>query len=175
MSLTNTDHTDMCYRSTRRGFIRAGSMALLSAGLWLSSDVIAFGQEKTKAEADPAVQQQSRGMLTRSKFKPYQSEYFVVRVNGETIYLQLLEISDLAFESISDSARSKKDSPSFKAKLQEESFSLIFRSSSETMLQQNTWKLSHDTLGSIELFLVPVNRPEGPWHYYEAVFNRLQK
>jgi hypothetical protein len=50
------------------------------------------------------------------------------------------------------------------------SFSLYFRLDSPGILPQKTWELSHDTLGTFSLFLVPVNEP-GKGVRYEAVFN----
>ena len=159
--------------STRRVFLRTGTMAVLSAGLWLGGETIAFGQSTAQPDAIPQ-SEKSTFQLTRSKFTPYLGEFFLVRLNGEEIYLQLIEITDLKHASINTSALSRKEDASFKAKLDEESFTLLFRSMSQMLLPQNTRKLEHNTLGQIELFLVPLDRPDGPWHFYEAVFNRLQ-
>jgi len=173
MFTTHMNDTAPGANSARRGFLRAGIMALLSAGLWLGDETIAFGQSAARTDAKPQIERIAF-QLTRSKFTPHLSESFRVRLNGEEIYLQLIEVADLEHDSIGQAALARKEDASFKAKLHEESFTLLFRSMSETLLPQNTRKLEHDTLGQIELFLVPVGRPDGPWHFYEAVFNRLQ-
>lgn len=51
-----------------------------------------------------------------------------------------------------------------------ESFSLIFAGPDES-LPQGTYSVTHDALGSFDLFLVPV-LVEGAGVRYEAVFNR---
>ena len=53
-----------------------------------------------------------------------------------------------------------------------EMFSLLFDGPAEYPLQQRIYRLEHDQLGQIELFLVPVGRDKEVFHY-EAVFNRL--
>jgi hypothetical protein len=173
MFTTHKNDNALCSDSTRRVFLRAGTMTVLSAGLCLGGETIAFGRSAAQTDAEPQ-SENSTFQLTRSKFTPHLSESFLVRQNGEEIYLQLIEIADLKHASINTSALSRKEDASFKAKLGEESFTLLFRSMSEMLLPQNTRKLEHNTLGQIELFLVPLNRPDGPWHFYEAVFNRLQ-
>jgi hypothetical protein len=173
MFTTHKNDNTLCSDSTRRAFLRAGTMTVLSAGLWLGGETIAFGQSASQTDAEPQ-SEKSTFQLTRSKFTPHLSESFLVRLNGEEIYLQLIEITDLKHASIKTSALSRKDDASFKAKLDEESFTLLFRSMSEMLLPQNTRKLEHNTLGQIELFLVPLDQTDGPWHFYEAVFNRLQ-
>lgn len=173
MFTTHTNVNAPRFDSTRRIFLRAGTMAVLSAGFWLGGEAIAFGQSDVRTDAK-SLSQKTTFQLTRSKFTPHLSESFLVRLNGEEIYLQLVEVADLKKASVSKSALHKVEDALFKAKLHEESFILRFRSMSETLLPQKTWKLEHNTLGQIELFLVPVDRPDGPWHFYEAVFNRLQ-
>jgi hypothetical protein len=53
-----------------------------------------------------------------------------------------------------------------------ENFSLLFRGPLAPVLPQCIYRLTHDTLGSMEIFLVPVG-PDGEGMQYEAVFNRL--
>ena len=173
MFITHTNDTSLRSDSSRRVFLRAGTMAVLSAGFWLGGEAIAFGQSAARTDAK-SQSEKTAFQLTRSKFIPHLTESFRVRLNGEEVYLQLVDVTDLKQASISKSALAKVEDALFKAKLHEESFTLLFRSMNETLLPQKTWKLEHDTLGAIELFLVPVGRPDGPWHFYEAVFNRLQ-
>ncbi len=54
----------------------------------------------------------------------------------------------------------------------QEQFSAIFRASRDIPLEQRMYDLEHDALGSLVLFLVPVERDQN-WNYYEAFFNRL--
>lgn len=55
----------------------------------------------------------------------------------------------------------------------QECFSLLFRTSAdEAPLFQQLFRLKHDALGEMELFLVPVKKNENGL-FYEAVFNKL--
>lgn len=54
----------------------------------------------------------------------------------------------------------------------QEQFSLIFRAAQNAPVEQRIYRLEHDTLGSGDLFLVPVSRDDQGL-YYQAVFNRL--
>ncbi len=53
-----------------------------------------------------------------------------------------------------------------------EVFSLLFHGPVEYPLQQRIYRLEHNQLGILELFLVPVGRDKKAYHY-EAVFNRM--
>lgn len=51
-----------------------------------------------------------------------------------------------------------------------ERFSLVLAGPADRLLQQSTVPLTHDVLGELELFLVPIGR-ENDGFRYEAVFN----
>jgi hypothetical protein len=53
-----------------------------------------------------------------------------------------------------------------------ECFSLLFRAPGDTPVEQRLYKLEHDHLPDIDVFLVPV-RNEQNGIVFEAVFNRL--
>ena len=56
----------------------------------------------------------------------------------------------------------------------QENFSLKFRTDPDAAPMQNTYRLKHDRLGEMDIFLVPIKRnAEGL--YYEAVFNLLKR
>ena len=54
----------------------------------------------------------------------------------------------------------------------QENFTLLFRAPSEAPPFQGIFRLTHDALGEMDVFLVPVKRDENGL-YYEAVFNHL--
>ena len=54
----------------------------------------------------------------------------------------------------------------------QEQFAILFRAPQDAPAQQGMFRLEHDKVGAIDLFLVPVRRDEQGL-YYEAVFNRL--
>lgn len=51
-----------------------------------------------------------------------------------------------------------------------EPFSLLFKSASPVILPQKLYKMKHPSIGSIDLFLVPVAQDAGAI-VYQAVFN----
>lgn len=51
-----------------------------------------------------------------------------------------------------------------------EPFSLLFRGPKSPVLAQRIYPLEHETLGRLEIFLVPVG-PDGEGMRYEAIFN----
>jgi hypothetical protein len=53
-----------------------------------------------------------------------------------------------------------------------EAFSLLFRGPRSVSLGQDSYQLSHERLGALELMLVPVGVEE-EGSYYEAIFNLL--
>ena len=55
----------------------------------------------------------------------------------------------------------------------QESFSILFRAPADVPAFQNIYRLDNETLGEMDLFLVPVNRDEAGV-YFEAVFNHLR-
>ena len=54
----------------------------------------------------------------------------------------------------------------------QENYSLLFQAPVDAPAVQNTYRLDHDVLGKMDLFLVPVKKDEDGL-YYEAVFNQL--
>lgn len=56
----------------------------------------------------------------------------------------------------------------------QERFSLIFRGPHQPILPQMIYRIEHDVMGTLNLFLVPIGVEEDGLRY-EAVFNRLHK
>ena len=54
----------------------------------------------------------------------------------------------------------------------QENFSLLFLAPLDAPPVQNTFRLEHESLGEMDLFLVPVKKDEDGI-YFEAVFNRF--
>jgi hypothetical protein len=55
-----------------------------------------------------------------------------------------------------------------------ERFSIFFTGPAKPTLTQNTYSLSHDAMGTFDLFLVPI-KPDGEGSRYEAVFNYFKE
>jgi uncharacterized protein DUF6916 len=75
--------------------------------------------------------------------------------DANTLELELTEVKDLG------------SSP------EHEQFSLIFRGPVDGPLYQYIFRVEHDKIGALDLFLVPIGRDQNGMRY-EAVVNRLK-
>lgn len=97
--------------------------------------------------------------LSIDTFDPVNGSVFQSSLEGGTpVDLTLIEVKSLAREddSLPDDAR--------------EPFSLLFRGPNDPMLEQMTYHLEHDSLGELDVFLVPIH-PDADGPLYEAIFN----
>ena len=94
--------------------------------------------------------------LEHARFLENLNSKFRLQVQGsDEVELELTEVSQL------------------EATRRQEMFSIVFRSSSSTVMSQRTYRLEHDKMGEFDLFLVPIRRDD-QGVYYEAVFNRIR-
>lgn len=92
-------------------------------------------------------------------FTRHVGETFVLRpVEGEPVEVELVEARAFAARATSD------------ASVRRIPFSLLFRSQGPCALGQHTYRVEHDALGAMDLFLVPVG-PDEVGMRFEAVFN----
>ena len=92
--------------------------------------------------------------FSRRLFEPHEGSTFeLVSDDGNDVPVVLDEVSD-------------KTPSGFEG----EQFSLVFRGPHEPELDQRIYTLNHESLGSIELFLVPIGAPKRG-RLYEAYFN----
>lgn len=96
-------------------------------------------------------------VLEHGEFIRHLNTKFRIHLNeAETIEAELTNVSALI---VSD---------------RQERFSITFRTSNETLLEQGMRQFEHDQMGRFDLFIVPIEQSdEGT--YYEAIFNRLIK
>lgn len=93
--------------------------------------------------------------LTKETFAPHVGSTFHIRLNPqETVPVELAEITELP-----DYAGTRR-AP----------FSLIFRGADRFVLPQRTYRIEHEKIVSLEIFLVPIG-PDSQGMRYEAVFN----
>jgi hypothetical protein len=93
--------------------------------------------------------------LTRDSLAENLNTKFRLAVaTGEPFEIELIEVSELNRVGKS------------------EQFSAVFRGALNFFLQQSVYRLEHERLGALELFLVPIGR-EADGFRYEAVFNRF--
>ena len=99
--------------------------------------------------------QESTSLCVLATFEPLIGRGFSAVAEGVTFELQLVEAK--ALKAHSGAPR-------------QEPFSLLFRASKDCVLGQGVLRLSHEQLGSIDVFLVPVQADESSI-YYESIFN----
>ena len=90
--------------------------------------------------------------LTIDSFSGLVGERFLLDSDGASMELELLECTPLG-----------------DAMLERVPFSIIFLGPREPLLAQRIYPLTHDTLGTREIFLVPISQDEAGTRY-EAVF-----
>ena len=98
--------------------------------------------------------------LELTDFLPYLNQPFRLQLGeDEPLLLELIEAGQLSSHSLPN------DDPT-----RRRPFALVFRGPAGVHLAQQLVHLSHDQLGQLELFLVPIQPDEhGP--RYEAIFN----
>jgi hypothetical protein len=95
--------------------------------------------------------------LTQEKFKENLNSPFKLQfIDEQSLDLQLIECNDLGSSEV------------------QEQYSLIFRGDGEHYLKQMIYSLTHEKLGELSLFLVPV-RKDANGYQYEAVINRFHQ
>jgi hypothetical protein len=92
-------------------------------------------------------------------FAPHVGEPFSVAFDDRAVTLELVEASP-ASDRLAENAR--------RAGLREP-FSLQFRGPGDPFLRQRIYRLEHDALGALDIFLVPIGA-DGDGFRYEAVF-----
>ncbi|MFH1742991.1 MAG: hypothetical protein ABIH23_28635 [bacterium] len=102
--------------------------------------------------------------LNISTFSPHLNTRFRVRRDPmDVIDTELIEVSDK-----SDKWSSKSEG------VELECFSLVFRGPCDPVLPQSTYEITHDGIGTFDMFLVPFERDEKGIKY-EAIFNRIRE
>jgi hypothetical protein len=84
-------------------------------------------------------------------------------LRGEPFQLHSGAVPPFEVELINVTERPLEDGPRAQ-------FSLVFRGGPDPPLQQRIYRLEHERLGPLDLFLVPLG-PDATGQRYEAVFN----
>jgi hypothetical protein len=98
--------------------------------------------------------------LNSADFSPYRNQVFQLHLeSAETLAAELLQVTGPG------SAPQPGQEP-----VKRRPFSLIFRCGPNTHLRQQIYRLTHEQLGPLDIFLVPIG-PDQQGMCYEAVFN----
>jgi len=146
--------------TSRRNFLKTGTMGLLCAGLPVGLAKAVIGRPKPDGRFGDG-NAMGAGHFTRDAFEPYVGTRFRVKADFGSVDLRLTKITDLKAISKTPSRIAGR-----------ESFSLLFAGSSNSqLLTQETRPIEHRELGRFSLFLVPVGKPTS--RHYEAIIVRL--
>ena len=98
--------------------------------------------------------------LTEAEFSKHVSTKFRAMVGAEAVDLELTQVK--GYPGHADDQQGM------------ERFSLFFRGPAKPRLAQSTYSLTHDSMSTFDLFLVPI-QPDGEGSRYEAVFNYFKE
>lgn len=142
--------------TTRRRFLKAGMFAAMFAAVPLRN---VPGQSWKERDGNPnengvAQSGDSLSNYSKSSFRSYLNSIFQLQAEYGMVEVSLLEVNDL---------------PGSRGG---ESFSLLFRGGSR-QIRQNTYRMTHPSLGTFALFLVPTGPDRNGAQGYLATFNRI--
>ena len=134
--------------TSRRNFLKSGSLVALAAGIPLASLERVLGSDRTAL---------SIAGLTRKNFAEHLNTNFIIHHAQSKVSVRLVEVENLRA-----------------ATPRGEAFSLLFRGDHSTALTQNTYVIQHGKLGRFSFLLVPMRTRDKSAVFYEAIINRLQ-
>jgi len=147
---------------SRRKFLRSGALVAAAASIPITK-AMATGSGSWGLASEKKAALGSQLSLNREAFtKCLNSRFSFSHQNSPSASLKLIEVRDLTPPAGKRSA----------AATGKECFSAVFIGSADDSLHQETYTVSHSSLGTFEMFLVPNNKT-GQRRYYEALFNRL--
>jgi hypothetical protein len=152
---------------SRRKFLEAGTLLTATAGISLTTPSVIKGQTekdtsffKTKRPYENPNDLLSN--LTKLDFERQMKTKFV-------FFSPTLGAAGLTLTQVEDLARNKDGTEPNG----DEGFSLLFRSK-QANITQDTYQVTHASLGAFQMFIVPVCVSQSSSScYYEAVINRL--
>ena len=134
--------------SSRREFLKRGTLVALAAGVPLALTGTAAGMGTSKAAG-----------LDMASFKSQLGTSFVINHQASKVKIKLVDVANFA---------SRKQTAAGK-----EGFSLLFRGPQDITLKQDTYLIQHEELGMFSFLVVPVGTKDTRAPLYEAVINRL--
>jgi len=134
--------------TSRRNFLKTGSMVALAAGVPVALAGRVPGAEAL-ADVPPTFG------LRKADFENALNTEFRINLNRSKICVKLVDVKGL-------------NSP----RRGGEAFSLMFRGDASQQLEQNTYVIEHERLGVFSFLLVPMREGKSGQRY-EAVINRL--
>ena len=99
--------------------------------------------------------------IKSSDFSPYLNQTFHIHAEAsKPLEAELVDVTEFKPRSDQDTESSKRNP-----------FSIIFSCAQDQPLEQKIYKVEHDEMGTLELFLVPIGPDKNGLFQYEALFN----
>jgi len=136
--------------TSRRDFIKKGSLMALVAGVPLSLVERTAASENTSASVAFG--------LNKAAFLAQLNSTFLVHEGASKVAVRLVDVTDL---------------PRRGASARKEAFSLLFKGDKATALEQNTYLIEHEKLGLFSFLVVPIMSKDKSARHYEAIINHL--
>lgn len=140
--------------TSRRDFLKRGTVVALAAGVPLTMAQKAFGAERSPSSAASS--------LSKEHFLTQLNKRFVIGQGQTQVTTELVNVSDI-----------KPAKGGVAPRRGGEGFTLTFKG--ERGLLQDTYMIENAKLGKFSMFIVPVNKQADSIVTYEAVVNRLYK
>jgi hypothetical protein len=136
--------------TSRRKFLKQGAFGALAAG-------VSFGLgDKVRAAS---MSSSSPLGFNREAFASQLHTTFHIKTSSGKVPLKLIEVMNIGSRSTTGGLR--------------EAFALVLRGSDATSLEQDTYAIEHEKLGTFSLLMVPVGLRDKSSRYYEININRL--
>ncbi len=147
----------------RRTFLRDVCRSAVAAGILVASARAGLAQTGTRSDIPVEAQQDPVFLFTAATFTPYVGDIFEGRnARGESVALRLDQVKK---HEVKNRLTSKAQST--------DSFSLLFKASSELPPLTSIHQISHPRLGKFALFLTR-QKSENNEFLYEAVINHVR-
>lgn len=142
---------------SRRKFLRAGTLVAISAGFPLRSLFAATLSQPSSLL--PTIGHLNPGLyLNQETFSRQLNTKFSFSREDVEVAVKLIEVNNLT--------------PKMAATNGKECFGLVFIGSHKQPVRQETYRVTHNSIGKFDMLVVPVaSNKKGV--YYEAIFNRL--
>ena len=137
--------------SSRREFLKRGTLVALAAGVPLGLSETTRGMEVTSNPAGSG--------LSKAAFESQLNTKFFFHHEASKVAVNLVDVANLG--------SGKENRPG------KEGFSLVFRGPKDSTLQQDTYLIEHEKLGMFSFLIVPIKTKDKRAAHYEAVINRL--
>jgi hypothetical protein len=139
---------------SRRKFLRTGTLVAISTAIPLKTLVAGtIGQPSSFLSLNP------RSYLNRESFsRQLNTKFSFAHGKIQGVSVKLIEVNDLTPKAMAPSGK--------------ECFAVVFLGPRNAPLRQETYAVTHESLGKFDMLVVPIaSHNEGV--YYEAIFNRL--